>query len=159
MTTSNRSSSKNAVVLLLAVLCGCDKMLPITEAPTHTEDDCVFRTGDLDRSYCRASIYKLVVNPERFVGKPIYTVGYIEKGSDGGMGLAPTPAVFEADDMDSCVVVSDYVLGRNEVAKRFLDEGLYAVRIAGDFSSPVRGLCAGRLSNAVISDIRLIKKY
>lgn len=159
MTMLTLSNIRNFGVLLLLMLFGCGETRDDSRVAGHTaEDSCHFRTGSLKQSYCRVSIYKLVTNPEVFVGKPIYTVGYVEKGSDGSLGLSPSPDVFEAGDMMSCIVM-DYVLGVNEAVDGLQEEGLYAVSIAGEFSEPVRGLCSGRLSRAVVGNVRVIKRY
>ena len=153
------NARKVGILMLLVLLLSCSKSVDNSGIADPSEIDCNFRTGRLDESYCRVSIYKLVTAPELFVGRPIYTVGYIEKGSDGSVGLSPSPDVFETGDMVSCVVVVDYVLGSGESPDSLQAEGLYAVAIAGKFSEPVRGLCAGRLSRAVISNVRTIERY
>lgn len=158
MITSILCSVRSAGILLaLILISGCSSKEKGVATPPRAE--CSFRTGTLDASYCLVSVYRLITIPESFFDKPIYTVGYIEKGSDGSLGLAPSPYVFKAGDMASCVVVVDYVLGKNEPLDSFQAEGLYAVSVAGQFSEPVRGLCAGRLSRAVISNIRIIEEY
>ena len=147
----------NPVAVAIAGLfgvAGCTSPVPPTSAEAG---ECTFRTGGLDRSFCRHSMIQLLATPERFHGKPIYTYGYLELGPDGSAGLAPTPATFVANDTVGCIQVTSYSAGPREDPEALSQEGMYVVQIAGDLSPPENGLCAGRLGNATITGIRRLE--
>ncbi len=148
---------KQSMRLIAGALAGAVGLAACTPTPSPPEsqsNECTFRTGDLRRSFCRHSMIQLLANPDLFFGKPIFTYGYLQLGPGGSAGLAPSPATFEANDTVGCIQVDSFALGVREASGALSQEGTYVVQIAGDFSKPNNGLCAGRLSNATISGVR-----
>lgn len=119
--------------------------------------ECNFRTGKLSRPYCRASIYELIASPSRYFGRDIYTVGYIEKGPGGSLGLAPSPDSFYANDTIGCFEVTELTVAEGVPEKMMMRNGIYAVHIAGNLQAPKLGLCSGQLTNAIVVAVSAMK--
>ena len=144
------------ICAMLSTVAACAQM-SFSSRATPENPTCSFRTAQLDKGYCRVSIYDLIANAPHHFGAPVFTIAYLEKGPGGSFGLAPSPDVFYANDTISCVEVVDLRVATKSLGQPLLKDGVYVVQIAGELSAPTGGLCSAKLQKAVIASARYLE--
>lgn len=149
---------RSELFVIFAVLAAATACAPATSSDVaNVKPECTFRTAQLDRGYCRVSVYDLVANAPRYFGFHVYTIAYLEKGPGESLGLAPSPHVFESNDTISCIEVVDVRLASSSLGDPLSKDGVYVVQIAGELSAPSRGLCSAKIQKAVIASARYLE--
>lgn len=150
--STTKSTSLLSLFLASFLIAACHKPAETTSAAAN--EDCSFRTGNLDKLHCKVSIYRLASDPQAYVGKDVYTFGFLRVEEGKAVALAPTPYTFDSNDTIGCVAIRSVKAIRIAQQSGMNADGVYAVSLGGLLLRPKDDICVASLSEVVVTSAK-----